>query len=688
MAEESPQKFGNYTLHELIARGGMAEIYRATMPGIGGFEKTVAIKKILPHLAENEEFITMLKDEANILVSINHSNIAQVYDLGKIEDTYYISMEFVHGIDLSGVVKGLKRNGETVPIPHAVYIASCMCAGLHAAHTNTDKQGNPLNIVHRDVSPHNVIISYAGDVKLIDFGVAKAAVKESHTQMGVIKGKLLYMAPEQAMAKDLDGRADLFAVGLCLYKMLTHDLPFRGENEFQIYNNILSKEIVPPRQLNPEVPEEVNQIVMTLLQRDPDKRYQDGYSAKQDLERALHNVAPGYTVNRLSRFIEENFSRAGQKEQQDDQDISGPAGVAPQTPSANSVGTGQLTSGNDIPEVELEVDEHGGKTQKRQRVPASSQSGPQTPPPHPTGSDERLRTHTSNESTGSLNVNELAEGARGESKSGPPAVVYFIVAMLVVIGGLVAYGLLGAQDDGDKPPSDDAQASAAKATVNVSLDSEPDDARLYRDEEFLGTTPHELTLRRSDDPIDLVLRKEGYEEVEFQVVPESDLTHELELSAAEDDSDASLDFDEGDFEPDAGDQVDDDERPDDGSAPGGDDEAGQAAGASDSRAGSDEGSSQQASKQASNDEQDKADTKIEQEPKPEPEPEPEPEGPAINDKSGSGQSPPPSEDSNSLFDDDDSEPAADSEKPEKPEKQEKPDDEQDKESEDIIDPGW
>ncbi len=611
MAEESPQKFGNYTLHQLIARGGMAEIYRATMPGIGGFEKTVAIKKILPHLAENEEFITMLKDEANILVSINHSNIAQVYDLGKIEDTYYISMEFVHGIDLSGVVKGLKRNGETVPIPHAVYIASCMCAGLHAAHTNTDKQGNPLNIVHRDVSPHNVIISYAGDVKLIDFGVAKAAVKESHTQMGVIKGKLLYMAPEQAMAKDLDGRADLFAVGLCLYKMLTHDLPFRGENEFQIYNNILSKEIVPPRQLNPDVPEEVNQIVMTLLQRDPDKRYQDGYAAKQDLERALHNVAPGYTVNRLSRFIEENFSRAAKQEQQDDQDISGPAGVAPQTPSANSVGTGQLTSGNDIPEVE--VDGHGDKTQKRQRVAATSQSGPQSPPPHPPGANERLRTHTSNESTGNLDVNELAEGARAETKSGPPAVVYFIAVMLLVIGGLVTYGLMGAPDNGGETTSEDAQpGAAAKATVNVSLDSDPDGARLYRGDELLGSTPHELTLRRSDEPIDLVLRKEGYEQVEFQLVPDSDLNHELELSAAEDDGDPTLDFDEADFDPDADDQLDDDEQSDDGRAPGDDDEAGQAAGASDSRSGSNEGS---APKRASNDNSEES-ANLEKQPEP------------------------------------------------------------------------
>jgi serine/threonine protein kinase len=549
MADDLPQEFGNYTLHKLIARGGMAEIYRATMPGIGGFEKTVAIKKILPHLAENDEFITMLKDEANILVSISHSNIAQVYDLGKIDDTYFISMEYVHGLDLSHVVKGHQKRGDFLPIEHAVYIGSCMCAGLHAAHTNTDKQGNPLNIVHRDVSPHNVIISYAGDVKLIDFGVAKAAVKESHTQMGVIKGKLLYMAPEQAMAKDLDGRADLFAVGLCMYKMLTHELPFRGDNEFQIYNNILSKEIVPPRQLNPQVPEEVNQIVMTLLQRDPDKRYQDGYTAKQELERALHNVAAGYTVNRLSRFIESNFSKAAQEQQQDEQDISGPKGVAPQTPSANSIATDQHRTGEQLPELEFEP---VNDNKQRPRVQAPSQggdAGPAMPPPQPQpqGPDASFRTQTNRDSTGNFNVEALAEGAGPETKSGPPGAVYAIGGLLLVIVGLVGYGLFATGPTTDAGGSDEpAKATAAASpTVRVTLDSNPEGAEILRGKDILGTTPHELTLMRSEEPITLTLRKEGFDDEVFGLVPNSNIEQAIDLEPAEaidDGTSAVLDF--------------------------------------------------------------------------------------------------------------------------------------------------
>ena len=336
-----PQDFGPYTLTELIARGGMAEIYRATIPGAGGFEKTVAIKKILPHLAENDEFITMLIDEARIIVSINHANIAQVYDLGKIDEDYYIAMEYIHGIDLSTIVKDLKERGETVPVEHAVFIGASIAAGLHVAHNKHDSNGRPLNIVHRDVSPHNVLISFAGDVKIIDFGVAKARGKEQNTNIGVIKGKLLYMAPEQAMAKPIDGRADLFALGLILYRMLTNHLPFEGDNEFQIYNNILSKEIAPPKAFNPAIPEEVNQIVMMLLQRDPSKRYQDGYSAKVDLDRALQNLKPGYSVSRLSRWVEDNFSHLAQRRQQRRRAgvESGDNDYAPATPPRNPVTT-------------------------------------------------------------------------------------------------------------------------------------------------------------------------------------------------------------------------------------------------------------------------------------------------------------------------------------------------------------
>jgi serine/threonine protein kinase len=303
-----PKEFGAYTLHELIARGGMAEIYRGVQRSeVAGFEKIVAIKKILPNLAENEEFITMLIDEARISVQLNHANIAQVYDLGRVDDAFYIAMEFIPGFDLAHIIKKLGKDGYLIPLDHAIFITKELCAGLYYAHSKKDEKGEPLRIVHRDISPHNVLVSFGGDVKIIDFGIAKASVKLGQTRMGVIKGKLLYMAPEQAMARPIDARADVFSAGLSLYRMLTGVLPFEGDNEFQIYNNVLTKQIEPPRERNPEIPEDLNAVVMKALERDVAQRYQDAWSVHEDLVRVLHRINPGYTQNHLGRFMAEYF---------------------------------------------------------------------------------------------------------------------------------------------------------------------------------------------------------------------------------------------------------------------------------------------------------------------------------------------------------------------------------------------
>lgn len=554
MAKSFPQRFGPYTLHELIARGGMAEIYRATMPGIGGFEKTVAIKKILPHLAESEEFITMLIDEARIIVSINHFNIAQVYDLGAIDGTYYIAMEFIHGIDLAGIIKILAKQNRTVPPEHATYIASGICAGLHVAHSKADENGRPLNIVHRDVSPHNVLISYSGDVKIIDFGVAKANSKETHTQMGVIKGKLLYMAPEQAMAKTVDGRSDLFAAGLVIYKMLTNHLPFEGENEFQIYNNILTKEIVPPNVLNPEVPEQLSAIVMKMLARAPEDRYPDGYAAKHALDHVLQSLWPGYTVNRLSRFVEDNFSnhreQSGEK-----QDISSAASLAPQTPAPvqhhrtgpqmlaqTPVGQRDRALEDAHHTVDLRPPEGLARNQNTQ-PPAG---GNLRPPPQ----QDSYRATLSQEITGNNNLPPVNPNASsfqdpahaampGATRAKSPVLIYAIIATILVIIPLLAYQIFM------KPAAPEPTASVADASENraptpepptapapwvtVHLDTTPDGANLYQENSFVGITPIVLEIERGDQPIQYLLRKPGFIDWPLTIMPDDDISHTIEL---------------------------------------------------------------------------------------------------------------------------------------------------------------
>ncbi len=552
MAKPFPQRFGPYTLHELIARGGMAEIYRATMPGIGGFEKTVAIKKILPHLAESEEFITMLIDEARIIVSIDHFNIAQVYDLGCIDGTYYIAMEFIHGIDLAGIIKILAKQNLTVPPEHATYIAAGICAGLHVAHSKNDDKGRPLNIVHRDVSPHNVLISYSGDVKIIDFGVAKANSKETHTQMGVIKGKLLYMAPEQAMAKAVDGRSDLFAAGLVVYKMLTNHLPFEGENEFQIYNNILTKEIVPPIVLNPGVPEQLSAIVMKMLSREPEDRYPDGYAAKHALDQVLQGLWPGYTVNRLSRYVEDNFSNH-REQSGDKQDISSAASLAPQTPAPvqhHRTGPQMMAQnpfGQRDPTLEdvlhtVDLLPPGNLTRNTATQPPGLGVSPQQ-------QQNSYRASLSQEITGNNNLppgkpanpqsaEHAAPPAATRAKS--PVLVYAIIATTLVIVPLLAYQVLmkpgGADpnviviaDAADNIAAAPLEPAAPDPWVTVSLDTTPDAANLYREDAFVGVTPIVLEIERGDQPIQYMLRKPGFIDRPLIITPDDDFSHTIEL---------------------------------------------------------------------------------------------------------------------------------------------------------------
>ncbi|MGQ0508686.1 MAG: serine/threonine-protein kinase, partial [Myxococcaceae bacterium] len=222
MSASEPQQFGKYLLLDRIAAGGMAEIYRAQLNAVAGVTKQVVIKKILPHYAGNKNFVSMFINEANIALGLSHGHIAQIFDFGEIDGEYFLAMELVHGQALSRVLRRARqRDVGTLPVPYALYICMELCKGLHYAHTRVDAKGQPLNIVHRDVSPQNVIVSYDGHVKIVDFGIAKARVAtQTETQAGAVKGKYTYFAPEQARGKPLDGQTDVFAAGIVLYEMV------------------------------------------------------------------------------------------------------------------------------------------------------------------------------------------------------------------------------------------------------------------------------------------------------------------------------------------------------------------------------------------------------------------------------------------------------------------------------------
>jgi TonB family protein len=304
--EEEPAdgiKFGQYVLLEKIATGGMAEVWKARMRGVEGFQKIVAIKKILPHLSDNQDFIEMFVDEAKLAAQLNHNNIIHIYDLGKIQSSYYIAMEYIDGYDLKNILKKAQERDQPLSVEIALFVASKIGAALDYAHRKRDFEDKEMGLVHRDVSPQNVLISEEGDIKLCDFGIAKAASKASHTQAGALKGKLQYMSPEQAWGRNIDKRSDIFALATVLFEMLTARKLFAGDNELSILEQVREARVTAPSQYNDEITPEIDAIVLKALQKDPANRYQTAGEMQRDLDAVLYSFKPTPTSADLAIYM-------------------------------------------------------------------------------------------------------------------------------------------------------------------------------------------------------------------------------------------------------------------------------------------------------------------------------------------------------------------------------------------------
>jgi serine/threonine protein kinase len=300
---EGSNSYGPYRLLERVAVGGMAEVFKAKRSGVEGFEKVVAVKRILPHLSDNKEFVDMFINEAKVVAGLSHPGIVQIFDLGRIDRSYYIAMEHVHGRDLRSIQKRARERGLKIPLDLAALIVSRVCSALEYAHRKKDDRGRAMKIVHRDISPQNILISFEGEVKLTDFGIAKAATKATHTDAGALRGKLLYMSPEQAWGKPMDRRSDLFSLGIVFYEMLTDQKPFLASSEMSILEMVRQCRVTPPSSLNPRIPERLAKVVIKALEKDADQRYQDAAEMGRDLERALADRKPP-AASELSRFME------------------------------------------------------------------------------------------------------------------------------------------------------------------------------------------------------------------------------------------------------------------------------------------------------------------------------------------------------------------------------------------------
>ncbi|NBD14209.1 protein kinase domain-containing protein [Corallococcus silvisoli] len=297
-------QFGKYKLLERIATGGMAEIYRARMTAVAGVTKPVVIKKILPGYADDNAFVSMFINEARIALGLSHGNIAQIFDFGEVGGEYFLAMEWVDGHPLSHVMRRARAKGlPALPPPLAVLVAIDMLRGLAYAHTRLDDNGRPLHIVHRDVSPQNVLLSFEGQVKLVDFGIARARLAgRGDTKAEAAKGKYVYFAPEQARGEALDARTDVFAAGTVLYEMLCGRRPFEGTLQ-EVLRKISLGDFPRPREWTPGIPAALERILLTAMATSPDQRYPTAQAFAEALARQLHVTAPDVSTSDLGHFM-------------------------------------------------------------------------------------------------------------------------------------------------------------------------------------------------------------------------------------------------------------------------------------------------------------------------------------------------------------------------------------------------
>jgi serine/threonine protein kinase len=307
MAAVPLTRLGKYEILAPLAEGGMAELYLARLTGISGFRKLIVLKCVRALLAHDPEMLRMFLDEARIAATLHHPNIVQVFDSGEIEGRHFFSMEFVQGADLQRIIRRLRAQNGRLAVDHVVSIMLSVCSALQYAHDRIGADGSPAGIVHRDVSPQNVMVTFDGGVKLLDFGIAKMREKTWQTRQGTLKGKISYMSPEQCQELSVDGRSDLFALGAMAWEMLTGAVLYDGANDLEILKRITEHEAPPPSRLRPELPAGLERVVQRCLARNPDDRYGTAGEVFLALEEVARELRYTLSTEPLARFMRSQF---------------------------------------------------------------------------------------------------------------------------------------------------------------------------------------------------------------------------------------------------------------------------------------------------------------------------------------------------------------------------------------------
>ena len=314
MSEFQFKQFGKYQLLDKIAVGGMAELFRAKLTGVQGFEKLIAIKKILSNLSEEENLVKSFIDEAKLAALLHHENIVQIYDFGSISGEYFIAMEYLFGKDLRTIIRTAKKRDLPMSMENILFVVSRICAGLDYSHNLKDLQGQPLNIIHRDINPQNILITYEGQVKIIDFGIAKAATHNTKTRENLIKGKLAYMSPEQANGQVVDHRSDIFSTGIILYELLAGRRMFEGDT-MHVLSLVREGQYDPPHEVIDHLSPKLDEILCRALAVDPQDRYQSGSEMLADLEEFAYDLSLRSNNRSFAGYMKKIFKEEFIKEE-------------------------------------------------------------------------------------------------------------------------------------------------------------------------------------------------------------------------------------------------------------------------------------------------------------------------------------------------------------------------------------
>jgi serine/threonine-protein kinase len=519
------ERFGRYYLLERIGKGGMAEVYRAVSLGLEGFRRMFVVKRILAEKSRSPEFVRMFCEEARISALLHHPNVVQVYDFGHVGGSYFLAMEYLLGRDLASVMRVLRASNLSVPPTLAAFIGQQVALGLGYAHALRGSNGAPLGIVHRDVTPSNIMLLHAGGVKILDFGIAKATAagtgQPSQVSGGLLKGKIGYLSPEQAREGEADARSDLFALGVTLWEMLAGKRLFAGGNELETLKNVLEKPVPAPSTLRPGVPPELDRVVLKALERDRDARYQTADEMARDLEQILRDGR--YESQSLRRLLDELFGEESSSASADVPDLpemrspSGVPGGDEQDADAAADGAA-ATVPTVAPSIEIEIAEASAPRVARTRTLA---------PPF-----------------GVITTGDMKLPAPALPRRRVRALVWAAFAVAAVVAAAPGLGgrkhrvaapapapvaVTAAQAAPAAPPA--ALAAAAPATVKLDLDSSPRGASVTGPRgEPLGATPVIVTVPRGAEPRAFTIARPGYQSATYQLRPDHDAVAFIELA--------------------------------------------------------------------------------------------------------------------------------------------------------------